>query len=488
MLIAAVAAGIASHLHLGVSLEVAAAVGISMFCLMLMCHVLLRVADEAERAADEAAESHIEQVSSPMPSIPVSAPTNAAQAELSPSTDTAITAPETPAAWGMRPVDLQREAALAMPSQKDGATAPPLPELGELRPSVEQHKLSAAAPTLSVDREADRIDAILKRLAQQIHEGAAVPREPELTPAASASAAPSPTPPPVPDKPIEELAAANPDTALASAVDALRSTVEAMRGSNTPPVEELSPAEIRVAAVADAIQAEQADVYLAPILGLTDQCAYHFEVSVQLRMDDGDVRDIAAGAGLLPLLDALTVRHSAAVASMLERRGRDGAVFSRIGGASLESDSFVSDVAGQQAQGLARRMVLSFVQGEMRGLGPAQLTALEDLGRLGFRFTLQGVADLDMDFEALKAVGFAFVKLDAAVFQGGLMCNGTIVPASDICEHFRDLGLDVIVGEIADAETRDRLLTWGVLYGQGQLFGPPRPVAVVPPREGTIAA
>ena len=39
-------------------------------------------------------------------------------------------------------------------------------------------------------------------------------------------------------------------------------------------------------------------------------------------------RTCAGGAGLLPLLDALNVRHAAGFALKLERRGREGAVFS----------------------------------------------------------------------------------------------------------------------------------------------------------------
>ena len=74
--------------------------------------------------------------------------------------------------------------------------------------------------------------------------------------------------------------------------------------------------------------------------------------------------------------------------------------------------------------------------------------ALRDLG---FRFALQSIAHLDMDLEALADTGFEFVKLDAAVFLGGLECNGERIPSSDICRHFEDLGLTVIVSGIADA-------------------------------------
>lgn len=506
MLVVAIAMAIASQIHLGLSAEIAVAVGISLFCLMLMCHVLLRVADEAERAAEEAAERGIGQVASPMPPTRPAAtmgtePRGGALEAQAPAAQIGE-AVAASSSWSFRPVDLMQPGQIPVVAVAAGE-APDARALGEFRPTYAAHSLESASESasgagdmqLSVDRETDRIDAILKRLASQIHAGAAERQQaaqlgqPAAVPdTATPAASPGGHEAHSLHLPLEELAVSDPETALQSAVDALRSTVEAMRGGSAPAEPELSAAEVSVAAIAEAIQAESADVFLSPILGLADQSARHFEVSVKLRLDCGDERSTAEGAGLLPLLDALLVRHAAGFATMLERRGRDGAVFSRIGGKSLESGRFVDDVAVSHAHGVADRMVLSFAQDEMRGLGPAQFTALEDLARLGFRFALQGVADLDMDFEALEALGFEFVKLDATVFQAGLFCDGETVPASDICEHFQDLGLSVIVADIADAETRDRLVGWGVAYGQGALFGPPRPVPVASAVADTMAA
>ncbi len=529
MLIVAAAMGTASNLHLGLSVEIAVAVGVSMFCLMLMCHVLLRMADEAERVAEEEAERGATNVPSPMPAAYMARPIEPRQHETMPHYTTMPAEPGAPEPqgppagiasppalpasppaqaevrpdWTFRPVDLRQPgmapAADTAFEQRESGT-PPLPELGQLRPSFEAH---VAEPSTRTDephslpaRDADRIDSILKRLARQIQAGSAARLgvAPDATPAAAMQPASAPTgdaPLPGAEAPLEVLAAANPDTALASAVDALRSTVEAMRGSNLPAQAPVSAAEMRIAEIAEAIHAERADVFLSPILGLADDQARHFEVSVKLRVaatDPDELRATAASGGLLALLDALNVRHASGFALMLERRGRDGAVFSQVGGSSLESEMFVNDLAGRHAQGIADRMVLSFAQDEIRGLGPAQLAALGDLGRLGFRFALQGLADLVMDFEALHTLGFEFVKLDAAVFLGGLTCNEAHIPPGDICQHFEDLGLAVIVGGIGDADTRERMLACGVAYGQGPLFGPPRPVAVAGAGGRTIAA
>ena len=119
-------------------------------------------------------------------------------------------------------------------------------------------------------------------------------------------------------------------------------------------------------------------------------------------------------------------------------------------------------------------LVLSFAQSEMRTLTPAHTQALAALSTVGFRFALEEVTDLDMDFAALKEMGFAFVELDAPVFLDGLPAAGGRVPASDICRHLADFGLTLIVGRIEDDWLLARILGFGVLFGKGALFGAPR--------------
>ena len=83
-----------------------------------------------------------------------------------------------------------------------------------------------------------------------------------------------------------------------------------------------------------------------------------------------------------------------------------------------------------------------------------------------------------MDFEGLKSAGFEFVKLDAAVFLDGLAFEGVVVPADDLCRHLSDVGLALVVSHIKDELALAKVLGFGVLLGQGELFGRPRPVDV----------
>jgi cyclic-di-GMP phosphodiesterase TipF (flagellum assembly factor) len=121
-------------------------------------------------------------------------------------------------------------------------------------------------------------------------------------------------------------------------------------------------------------------------------------------------------------------------------------------------------------------LVLSFAQSEVRAFTPGQVKALRDLAPLGLRFALEDVVDLNMDFSALKDMGFAFVELAAPAFLDGLPARGGRTPAADICRHLANFGLTLIVGGIDDDWLLARILGFGVLFGKGALFGGPRPV------------
>lgn len=282
-------------------------------------------------------------------------------------------------------------------------------------------------------------------------------------------------------------------------VDALKSAVDAMRAQ--PTVAALAAAldhapryaayaadtesatrdpvlREKLELISSALDEDRFDVCLEAIIGLDDRRAQHYEVTVRLKDIDDDVRQVAVGSGLLPLLDAAIIDQSARIAWKLEDRGKPGSLFSQITGESLESDRFLNRFADtyRHSETVASRLVLAFTQSDLRGFTGAHWATLRDMADLGFRFSLEDLTDLDLDFLALKDAGFAFVKLDAAVFLGGLPVASGIVPAAHICSHFEQSGLVVIVGRIGDEDQYEQVLDSGVGLGQGELFGIARPV------------
>jgi cyclic-di-GMP phosphodiesterase TipF (flagellum assembly factor) len=236
----------------------------------------------------------------------------------------------------------------------------------------------------------------------------------------------------------------------------------------------------QLARIAEAVAAERMEVLLEPIHALVEGRPRHFEVSMRLLTADGatlDQRDYAQaalGSGLMPRIDIAKMVRAARVAGRLGRRGREGAVLATMAGDSLIDQSFLEAAANRPGAGATMGLVLSFAQSEVRNFTPGHVRALGDLAGLGLNFALEGVTDLDMDFAALKQMGFAFVELDAPVFLDGLPSPSGSVPASDLCRYLADFGLSLIVGRIEDDWLLARILGFGVLFGKGGLFGGPR--------------
>jgi len=506
MFIVCLALGVAAHLHAAIDLELSAAGALVLFSTLLILHVLIGRRTRAERprgasmAAPNQRPTDARDTASPTPAAGTSTQRNAAAnppADQAPEIDP-IASPwpfaddaglptDAPAGGEPREEEYrprpQSAPARAAPwdFRPGGHAAPPVP--GAHTPSdVPPRPEVAPAGRGAAEDESEAIDRILKRLAAQIESGTEQARRTvaELTPQ---------------NAPAGEAAQA---AALANAVESLRSAAAVMRGSDgaTPADAQAAeaaattraapPAQERLAAAAEALAQARVDVYLEPILGLADERARHFEVTVRLRQSTGEAIDaeemvrIGRGAELLPLLDALRVRHSAELALRLERRGRDGRVFSNITCQSLASRQFLAGIAERRGQAdfVSDRLVLCFEQSEVRGLAPAQWSALGGMREQGFRFALRGLTNLDMDFAALKANGFEFVKLDARVFLQGLPLGQGAVPASDLCRYLAGVGLAVVVDRISSEAERTRILGYGVAFGQGSLFGPPRPVTL----------
>lgn len=263
-----------------------------------------------------------------------------------------------------------------------------------------------------------------------------------------------------------------------------------------PPKQAVTPSELRARLLSDAISNGRIDVTLEPILGLEDQATRHFEVAVRLRDVDGQPLDVFGdgpdlrGTGLLPLFDSVSIQRVAAVSRRLDERGKRGSVFSSFNGESVADERFVGELAEtlHQRASLATQLVLSFSQADVRDFSTPEWDSIADMRALGFRFAIASITDLDMDFEALADQGFAFVKLDAAVFLRGLPAPGGNIPAADICRHLAKLGLTLVVENIESDDQLARIFGFGVLLGKGQHFGGPRPVRADAVAVGTAAA
>jgi cyclic-di-GMP phosphodiesterase, flagellum assembly factor TipF len=234
--------------------------------------------------------------------------------------------------------------------------------------------------------------------------------------------------------------------------------------------------------IAEAVAAERVDVYLEPIQTLSDRKPQHFEISVRFRDAEGieiaqdELARIARASGLGASVDAVKLPRVARVAQRVQSRGRPADVLTTLFGDSLADQNFLEQFATEFAAEVPGRIVLSFAQADVRGFGRVHWETLATMAEIGLKFAIEDVTDLDMDFEALKVCNFKFVKLDAQVFLDGLPAAGGSIPSEDICRHFSSLGMALVVGSIDDEWLLAQIHGFGAVFGQGPLFGAPRPV------------
>jgi cyclic-di-GMP phosphodiesterase TipF (flagellum assembly factor) len=269
------------------------------------------------------------------------------------------------------------------------------------------------------------------------------------------------------------------DARIERAAVALNEAASLMRGRTTPAVAADDP---RLARLAEAINAERVAVYLEPIQGLGDRRPHHFEVSVRLQDASGaefandDMRLLGRHGGLMPRIDSVKLPRVLRVARRVRDSGRPADILSALAAESLSDNGFIDRFAAEFNVGERIRIVFAFSEADVRAFGRVHWQTLEAMADMGIRFALEEVTALDLDLERLKRVGFEFVKLDAAVFSSGLPTAGDIIPASDLCSHLSSIGLTVIVSRIEDEWELARVMGFGAVYGQGTLFGGPRPV------------
>jgi cyclic-di-GMP phosphodiesterase TipF (flagellum assembly factor) len=181
---------------------------------------------------------------------------------------------------------------------------------------------------------------------------------------------------------------------------------------------------------------------------------------------------------LLPLLDQTRIVQAANLADRLAGLGKTGSVLTRLHGETLSNEGFRHSFAsGQRTIGaFPRHLVLSLPQVEVAHFTNADWQTLARLGAAGFGFAITSITTLDMDFQGLAARGFVIARLDADTFLNGLPAEGMRIPPGDICRHFAACELALVVGRIDDDQQLARIFGFGVLFGQGQVFGGPRAV------------
>ena len=253
------------------------------------------------------------------------------------------------------------------------------------------------------------------------------------------------------------------------------------------------PAPVAEAAISDdamlqelreAIEANRVDLYLQPIVTLPDRKLRYYDASTRIRsggdefMPTASYLRLAEREHLMPRIDNVMLVKCVQLLRRLGAESRLKGVFCNLSAQSLLDHDFFPELVEfmEENSALADSLTFQVSQRSVLDLGASELAGLKTLGKLGFVFSLDHVADVDVDFAALRDHFFRYVKIDAKTVLHDMGRARASIPASDMTSYLDRFDLKLIVEKIEDEASLERLMEFGVELAEGDLFARPRPV------------
>lgn len=244
--------------------------------------------------------------------------------------------------------------------------------------------------------------------------------------------------------------------------------------------------------VREALAEGRVDLYLQPVVSLPQRRTVFYESFSRLRDDSGRVMmpaeylAVAEPEGLVAAIDNLLLFRCVQIVRRLAKQDRKVGIFCNISLASLADESFFPQflefLSGNKD--LAGALIFELGQAAFESRGAVEARHMARLADLGFRFSLDKVIDLDLDFQDLARADVKFVKVGAQMMLDQLEeTEGRLVlrtlpdlHAADFARLTRRYGVEVIAEKVESERQIVDILELDIAFGQGHLFGEPRAI------------
>lgn len=244
--------------------------------------------------------------------------------------------------------------------------------------------------------------------------------------------------------------------------------------------------------VHDALSENRVDLYLQPIVTLPQRRTVFYESFTRLRdqtdrvMMPAEYLSIAEGEGLVPAIDNLLLFRCAQIVRRLARQDRKVGVFCNIALSSLGDETFFPQFLDflSENRDLNQALIFELGQATFDARGAVEARNMAKLADLGFRFSIDKVQTLDLDFNDLQRSDVRFIKVAADLLIEQLLDldGGSPIPslrdiqAADFAHITRRYGIEVVAEKCESERQIVDILELDVAMGQGHLFGEPRAI------------
>jgi cyclic-di-GMP phosphodiesterase TipF (flagellum assembly factor) len=241
-----------------------------------------------------------------------------------------------------------------------------------------------------------------------------------------------------------------------------------------------------------ALAENRVDLYLQPIVSLPQRRTVFYESFSRLRDDSGRVMmpaeylSVAEPEGLVAAIDNLLLFRCVQIVRRLAKQDRKVGIFCNISLASLSDEQFFPQFLDflSANKDMAGALIFELGQSAFSRRGAVEARHMARLADLGFRFSLDKVNDLDLDYQDLARADVKFIKVGAQMLLDQLEeTDGRLVikslpdlHASDFSRLTRRYGVEIIVEKVESERQIVDILDLDLAFGQGHLFGEPRAI------------
>jgi cyclic-di-GMP phosphodiesterase TipF (flagellum assembly factor) len=245
--------------------------------------------------------------------------------------------------------------------------------------------------------------------------------------------------------------------------------------------------------VRDALRDGRVDLHLQPIVSLPQRRVSFYEGFTRLRRPDGSLilpaefLDAGRRANLMGIIDNFTLFRCVQIVRRLAERDRRVGVFCNVAAASLQDDAFFPMFLDfmTEHRDLCGSVIFEIRADSFEMRNQKMKTNMDQLTALGFRFSIDHSADIGLDLPRLQDAGVRFVKMNGGTLIEQLRDPHGPRPISSVNRRiegeevsavFSRYGMTLIGEKIEDEASVVEILEYDIPYGQGHIFGAPRPI------------
>lgn len=276
--------------------------------------------------------------------------------------------------------------------------------------------------------------------------------------------------PPVSPKPLAVAALNGPDNRMVNPADTL------------PPVATDLDDDTILEIVREGLERNCVDLVLQPIVRLPQRKRTFFEAFTRIRDQNGSMLvpnqyiGIAEREGLVAAIDNMMLFRCVQLVRRTQKRNYNVGVFCNISAHSLTDRHFFSNFIEFMADNasLAPDLIFEFPYATIANRDEEIEQHLRELANLGFRFSVDQVSSLNVDYGDLMRHRFKYIKVEADIMLEEMRRPSSNIAVEDIKRVVDRHGMDLIVEKIETEQELLELLDLRVDFGQGYLFGAPR--------------